>query len=605
MNEQNNSSFFPRLSAEINNYFTSSVEISEGVKFSQYQLIKRLMKFKNRDLAGTKITEDLRYLYYFDIIAPRHDSEVKNLRFDTKNILTFSRNPIKDFAAVWICNAMLKEWMMEHGEDDKLKSVVEKFSYDGNVGFKKVKGGYEIVDIQNTYILNQRAETVKDTDIVERHEMTASQLVRMTTWNQGEIKTVIKDNGNLKFSATEKTTPDSTTSKRYEVYEFTGEVSEKEYNELAKINKKGDENVYFLAKIIVSGINQANTGSKNILFVEKLSEDMEDYYIYAHRGKYTGRFWRAGIAEILFDHQIRANEIGNDIAKGLEWASKVVFKSKDNQILQNIRADIDNGDVVITDDLQQLDVRLHNLDQLIADWNRLIADADRVSNSTEAIRGEAPPSGTPFGTTTLLNDNANKMFVTLRQKIALPFRRVFREWVLPELYNDLKGQDIIRLTGDEDILEQFREIAVNAWYVKNLVKIGPHTKEDAAAIKAEKLKEFQNIDPTIQNEKESWEGVKPRLFITITGENSDAADNVQDMVNLLGLEQDPGRITWMLDMIYRLRNIPIPPKEVQQPQGIAQPGVNPQAGNVNPRAQQPQRPQKTPAQPGYSQAPGK
>lgn len=557
-------SIYKRIESEIHNYYSAEVEIAPDVKFSQYKLIKRLYKFRNNNLSGSKINSDLSYDYYFDIISPRVDSEVKNLRFDSKNIMVFSQNPIKDFPAVFISNASLKSWMAENGEDEKLKAAVEEFTANGNVGFKKIDGGYETVDPLNTIITNQAAKTIEDTDVIERHEMTASQLKRMQGWEN--VDDTIRDCGNRFFSTSEQGQLNASTGKRYEIWEFTGEVSEKEYKE-CKGEDGGDEHTYFLAKIIFAGLKKGDSGSKYTLFIEKLpaKETMSDHYIYAHRGRYQGRFWRAGMYEALFDHQIRANEIGNQLARGLEWASKVVFRSKDPKVLQNIRADIDNGDVIIAEDLTQVDVRMQSLDQLIADWNRLMNDADKLANSFEVVRGESPPSGTPFRMGVLMDQNAGKLFVLLRQKITLPYKRVFREWVLPELVSDLKGEEIFRLVGDTDIIDQFREILVNSWYMQNLVKIGPHTSEQAKAIKDEKLDELRNVDPTIENSKEIWNGVLQRLFVTITGENSDIQDQIQDLINLVTLEQDPERLAWILDMIYRARNIPIPPKREQQP----------------------------------------
>ena len=556
------STLFSRIESEISMYLSRRIELSEGVFFSQHKTINRIYKFKNRDLSGSKINADLTYDYYFDIISPRADSEVKNLRFDTKHILVFSQNPRRDFPAVFIANASLKSWMAENGEDDKLKAAVEEFVGNGNIGFKRIDGGYEIVDPLNTYITQQQAETVDDTDIIERHEMTASELKSMKPWEH--VDEVIKELGGKSFKITAQTTSSDTTSNQFEVFEFTGEVSEKEFNE-AKGLEGGDEHKYFLAKVIVAGLKEGGTGEKFTLFAEQLKGKMSDHYIYAHRGRYEGRFWRVGMYELLFDHQIRANEIGNQLASGLGWSSKVIFKSKDPSVLQNIRADVENGDVIITDDLDQVSVRMQGMDQLIADWNRVMMDADRLSNSLEVTRGESLPAGTPFRMGMLLDQNAGKMFTLLRQKITLPYKRVFREWVIPQLVKDLTGKDVIQLVGEVDFLDQLREIMAENWYAQNLVQIGPHTRKVAEAIKAEKLDELRRVDPVIENTKEIWQGVLPRLFVTITGENSDLQDQLQDLISLMSFEQDPTRIAWMLDTIYKSRGIPIPPRQEQQP----------------------------------------
>lgn len=582
MKDQNNQ-LFTRLRTEINNYLSAKIEISEGVFFSQYQLIKRIMKFKNRDLAGTKITDDLRYLYYFDIISPRVDAEVKNLRFDTKDILIYSDNPNKDFAVAFICNAMLKSWMLKNGEDTKLKTVVEEYVANGNIGFKKINGGYETVDPINTFVTNQKAETINDTDLIERHEMTASQLKAMTVWDN--VDEVIRDCPNKMFSATVNTTQIQTVSKHYEIFEYTGEISEFEYNQ-AKDIPDGDPHTYFLAKLVVAGLTKNGSGEKYIMFCEKLKGTMSDWYIYAHRGRYEGRFYRVGVYETLFDHQIRANEIANDIAAGLEWASKVIFKSNDSRILQNIRADMDNGDVIITQDLQQVDVRLHNLDQLIADWNRLIKDVDTLTGSSDVVRGQISVM-IPFRTLSLMNENAGKMFLFLRQKITLSFQQVFKEWMLPTFIKKLKGQEVFTVTGDEDLAEQFREQIVNAWYLQNLIKIGYHDQATAEQIKAEKLKELQDSDPVIINTLDVWKNVLPRLYVTITGENSSQADQIQNILDVMPMEADVNRRNFLLDRIYAMRHIPVPPRNLPQGQ-IVQP-QDPNAGPgqpTQPNAQQ-------------------
>lgn len=547
-----------RLENEIKNYLGSTVEIAEGVNFSTHNTIKRIYKFKNRDLTGNKINEDLSYNYWFDIIKPRLDSAVKNLRFDTKNVLVFSKNPTKDFPVVFLSNSALRSWLVNNGEDIKLKEAIEEFCGNGNVIFKKTKKGYDLVDPLNMVITNQTAKTIDDTGLIERHEMTASELTRMTNWEN--IKYVIDHLGDKFFKSSENSTDSESSTKYYEIYEYTGEVSEQEYNDLD--GKEGDPDTYFLAKIIVAGLNDGGHGEKKVLFKEKLpsGKNMSDYYKDAHYGEYQGRFWRVGIYEMLIDHQIFANELLNDLSRGLNWTSKVIFVSSDTSVMQNIRTDLDNGDILPAgEDMRQLDVRLSNMDQINAAWQMVNAEADKLTNSFEVTRGESMPSGTPFRSTVLLDQNTAKMFVHLRQKITLPYRALFREWILPNLVRELKGEEVFNFTGDEQIMDELRMVLVNNWYASNLVQIGYHTVDQAEAIKEEKLKEVREAEPVIRNMPEIWEGVYPRLMVTITGENSDLVDSVQDMVSLMNLEQDPARIAYLLDTIYKVRGIPVPP----------------------------------------------
>jgi virulence-associated protein VapD len=105
---------------------------------------------------------------------------------------------------------------------------------------------------------------------------------------------------------------------------------------------------------------------------------------------------------------------------------------------------------------------------------------------------------------------------------------------------------------------------VENWYMQNLVKIGPHTKKMAEGIKQEKLDELRDADPMIENSSKIWEGVLPRLFVTITGENYLYNETVQDILQMIQFETDPERIEWLLNTLYKIRNIPIPPKKEEQ-----------------------------------------
>src|SRR3990167_11293720 len=169
--------------------------------------------------------------------------------------------------------------------------------------------------------------------------------------------------------------------------------------------KQGSESVYALAKVIVGGIKKDNPDT--VLFCEYI-DDMP--YKEYHRSPHSGRWLRVGMYEALMDIQTRSNEIGNQIARGLEWSSKTIFRSSDKVIAQNILTDLQSGDIIKSVDLTQVNTRMEGLDQLIADWNRLMELADKIANSYEVVTGENSPAGTPFRLAAQQNLNANKLF---------------------------------------------------------------------------------------------------------------------------------------------------------------------------------------------------
>lgn len=546
------------MTAEIHEYIHGITHIDDNIAYSEYKLKKRIQLFKNKHYPTGKITEDGDYEHWFDIIHPAVNSEVKNIDFDSKHILAFSKAPIQDFAAVYVINLTIDEYMWTTGSSEELNQSVEDYSADGNLLFRKTGDGYEACDMPNTFITNQTARTVDETDIIERFYNSQSDLRAMAGVYKN-VDNVIADCGGTTFARTEMATGEIRTKKLYEIYRKTGEFTEEELFE-AQGKKGGDKNKYVLGRIVACGLKKGKREKRYILFAEALpaGKKMSDYFIESHRGPYKGKWWREGLYELGFDYQIRYNDISNQIARGLDWASKVLFRHSDKQTLQNLRTQLKNGALIKSQDIQQIQVRLQGFDQLIAERNQILGQWREVSNSLEVVQGKNLPAQTAFRTAAQMDVNANKLFVFLRQKLTLAYRRLFADFVLPELVSDLKTKDIIRVTGDPMFIDRFRVMAVDSWYVNHLVDIGPHTPEMADFIKQAKLQEFQQADPMIENLSDIWKGILPRLQITITGENY-LVEEIQTISELLAYEQDMQRRAYLLDMIYAAKGIPVPP----------------------------------------------
>jgi hypothetical protein len=544
------------MTGEIHEYIFGVTHLDESIPYSEYKLKRRIQMFKNKYYPTGKITPDGDYEFWFDIIHPAVNSEVKNIDFDTKHFLIFSKAPIEDFAAVYVINLSIDEFMWQNGTAEELNESVEDYSADGNLLFEKTADGYERCDMQNTFIVNQTARTVDDTDIIKRFYMTQAELRGMSGVYKN-VNDVIDKCGNTFFSRTEKGIGEIRTKKLYEIYRRDGEISERELFE-AQGKKGGDANKYILCRIIAAGLKKGKSSNCFILFAEKMDGKMSDYYIESHRGPYKGKWWREGLYELGFDYQIRYNDISNQIARGLEWASKIIFRHKDKQTLQNLRTQLKNGSMIKSEDIQQIAVSIQGFAELVNDRNAILQQWNDLSNSLEVVQGKNLPSQTAFRTAAQMDVNATKLYVFLRQKLALSYRKVFAEFVMPDMVMTMTSKDIIRVTGDPMFLDRFRKMAVDAWYIENLVDLGPHTNEMAQFIKDTKFDEFKQSDPVIENVKEIWKNVLPRLQVTIVGENY-LIEQIQDISELISYEQDPIRRAYLLDLIYAAKGIPVPP----------------------------------------------
>jgi len=573
-----NQTIFGQIENEIQSYLEDFVEISEGYKFSQYRLIKRIMLYANQVLPKGKLDAQGNYKYWIDIIQPRIDSEVKNVDFDTKDISFWSESK-EDAGPMLICNLALKEWMRNNDQATQLNESVEEGAGWGNVVWKQVKGGYDRMNLKDFYVINQQARTLNETPVIERHLMTQSDMrEKKGIWSN--VEEAIKECGNKWFSVpAESGIRESKQTPYYEVYERNGEVCEYDLYEAMRLAGKevegeGSKDKYVLAKIVAIGLKYGDSnGKKIILYADTLPGVMSDFYKEYHRGRYNGRWFRVGIYELLFDIQTRANEISNQIARGLDWASKTIFRTQDNLIANNIMTDMRNGDVIKSTDLQQVEVRMRGLDQLIADWNRLMAAADRLCNSYEVVAGESLPTNTPFKLGALINQNANKLFDYIREKMSIAFQEVFTDWIMPDITDDLKQKDVLRLTGDPEMLNRYYVMLVDEWYAKNCLALPPHGPEVTASIKAAKLQELsKNKEAIVRLEKGWLEDVQPRISVIISGENIDLASNMQTLATFIQLEGDPVRRTALIEQAMRLKGMDVaslpktpPPQPGQEP----------------------------------------
>jgi hypothetical protein len=573
-------SLFSKIENEIREFVEGQTEIHDGYNFSQWKLIKRIVLYMNQVYPKGKVDSQGNYKYWFDIISPRIDSEVKNVDFDVKDIVVYSTGD-NDDARIHISNAYLKDWLKKTGQSEDLNEIVEEGSGWGNVVLKRLKKDYEICDLRNLYVVNQTAFSLKDSPVIERHIMTQSQLrEKRGVWKN--IDEAIKGCAEKSLATTvttgqvaDKETP------YYEVFERNGEVSTQDLAE-AQGKSGGSEDEYILAKIVACGIRRTGGSPqlKYVLYADKISEMPYKEY---HRGRYQGRWLRQGLYEILMDCQTRANEIGNQIARGLEWSSKTIFASSDKVIANNILTDLNSGDIIRSVDLRQVPVRMEGLDQLIADWNRVMELADRLANSYEVVTGESMPSGTPFRLGAMLNQNANKLFDYIREKLTITMRDLIEDWILPEILSDLKQEEVILLTGDEQWRERYYEMLVQDWYLKNLVNFGPHTQQEADMIKEFQLDQLMKKENVrIKAEKSYWTSFEPRIRVELGGERVALMAELETLANFIALENDTVRRTALIELAMKKKGIdvdslPKTPPEALMPQQ-AQVASPPQAG---------------------------
>ena len=571
-----------QIEREISDYTTKTVNLGENINYSQHKLVRRIVLFETKTYPTGKFDSQGNYKYWFDIQSPLIDSEVKNVDFDTKNIEVYT--PFKlDETPNLIVNLKLNEWMRENGQAEEINSSIEEGASWGNIVWKKIRGSYERMDLRNFYVINQAAKSLKESPVIEYHPYNQTQVREMSKqWKN--VDQVLSKCGSNFYKRDDSSTEEETTTPYYSIYERNGEVNLRDLKEqriklgFEETIEKGDSEKYVLAKVISAG-TQNNNGAVKIRYVMFADEITKMPYKEYHRGRYKGRWFREGIYELTFDIQVRCSEIGNQLARGLEWASKQVFYSPDKLVIQNIISDLKNGDIIRASNLAHVPVRMEGFDQLVAEWNRLTQMARDLTNSREIVQGDDMPAGMPFRMGALLNVNANKLYDFIREKIAIPLSEIFGEEVVPGLVDDLKASDVLRLTGDSDMLNRMYQLVVDNWYVKNLIAIGAHSPEVAELIKQKKLEDLKKDKTLFLSEfKQMFENYKPRVAVVITGENVDLPEKLQTLATFISMESDPVRRSYLIEKAMRLKGIDVGALPRSTPEQLM--GVKPEVSSL-------------------------
>lgn len=579
-NSTEKTALMKQIEREIKDYTTKVISLGDNITYSQHKLVRRIVLFESKTYPTGKFDSQGNYKYWFDMITPRVDDEVKNIDFDTKNIEGFTPRPIDETINI-IVNLRLRDWLRENGQAEELNNAIEEGSGWGNVVWKKIKGSYERVDLRNFYVINQTARSLRNTPVIEYHELSQTEL-RDKSGKWENVDKVISNCGTNSYKRDDSATEEETTTPYYSIFERNGEVNLYDLKKTrltlgleTEAPTEKDKEKYVYAKVIAAGTQNSNGAVKikYITFADQLSKAAFPYKEY-HRGRYKGRWWREGLYELLFDIQVRGNEIGNQIAKGLEWSSKKVFYSPDKLVIQNVMTDLKNGDLLRTKDLKSVDVRMEGFDQLVNEWNRLVQMADDIANSLEIVQGEAQP-GQPFRLGALLNINANKLFDFIREKLAIPLGEIFEQWIIPQLIDELKKENIVKLTGDSDMMNRLHELVVEAWYVRNLTSFAPHGPDVQAFIKTQQLEKIKkNKNLFVKEFHAMLEDYKPRAAVVITGENIDIQEKLQTLGTFISMESDPVRRSYLIEKAMRLKGIDVgalPRSTPEQLQGVRPP----------------------------------
>lgn len=466
----------------------SPVTIMDGLIHEPQEIIRKVEFYTNSQYLENNSG---RHQKFYNIINYRVNVATRATEFDTKDISIFSDNP-KHYIKSMIFSKEVKKWIRK----TNVAKVINDFSYTrakyGGVLLKRVKRDGEIyLEIPEWKNVIFDPVDIKHGVKIEKHYLTPVQLkAKKDVWNKYEenedkIKEVLK-------SVYGK---DWNTANRVCVLEVEGEFSREYLGE--------DNDDFCLQKHFILADKEEEP-----VAVLHSKEQKDTDYKYLAWLEASGRSLGIGIAEDGFEAQIATNDAILKWDDIMEIASRP-FLVSDSDILQNnILDDMLVGDVIRTEKgsrTEMIDLTPPSLVELrnaVEQWDNQYS---RATSTFEAITGETMPSGTPFRSVAVQNQEAQSMFLYRREEADIFWREVFTDWILPHIKSKLTREHILAsdYTIDELMMidEAFAIDKANKKVVEMAIKGKPLTQED--------------YDKEIQLQKELLQKTGSKRFIEV------------------------------------------------------------------------------------------
>lgn len=411
----------------------SSLELVSGNKeikpilFNQRDILRKIDFYINN-----KYTERDDDAIFWNISNHRITHFAKLITPDTKDFYPYGIGQ-HNFIQAWALRKYVRKWFDDGAFYKTLNDTGEGLATYGSQVWKeyKEKGETKVkeVKLDNLYF-DQSVEWIKDSNIVELHELTTHDL-----WEKDGIWDNVVD----VFKTDRK-------SHKYEVWEFTGYYSENE-----------DEKPVY-KHIIGHGYGQQEI----ILWEEEITQD-ECPYIDFHLGKYRGTWLRMGVVQRLFDLQERTNTLVNQNAQSTAIASLLLLKSANADITGNVLEQAVNGQIIGDETLQQIGITNTGLNQFVQELQLINQQADKLCLTPEIVQGEASPSNTTFRGIAVVNAGAVTAFKNYRQDFFEKVANFLLKEVFPTLVKKWSREKLIEMSEDDEDIEAYdKEIIEDA-----------------------------------------------------------------------------------------------------------------------------------------------
>lgn len=522
-----------QIQKETEEFTDQSIEIVRGFTFNQADTIRRIYHYYNSNYESGDTDSQGNKKYFYNISRNPCNVATKAVDFDTKNI-NIQTAPGGIPERTWYMERDLKFWMKDQNLGRVLNRLFFELPIFGSVVLKVINGKPYFVDLRN-FIVEQSADDLgKANYIIEVHNYTPVEFRKI-----GKKKKWDKIDETI-TSFREMDEP------YIKVYERYGEAEKMDEEE----NKSYPFKRIILADVgkdIYDERTKETTPHSGIILAEEEIEEIP--YWEFHWEKMPGRWLGIGRVEIIFDPQIRVNEISNQQVKSSYWSTLRLWQTRDEGINRNLLTDVVDGEILNTEEpLNQVDMADRNLAAYNQEINRWLSNRDEVTIAYDVLRGERLPAGTPLGSARLAAGMAGAYFGQIQENIALDVKEFLYKVIIPQFQKENSQEHILRIAGED--LDKLNNLLINTKinkkqidFVKKNGKLPDKRFVDLQkAIIGERVK--QNKEQFVGVSKDFYKNLKYKIDIIITGEALDTRIRAMSLFAALqAVSADPTLLT--------------------------------------------------------------
>jgi hypothetical protein len=510
------------IQQEKNDFDNKEIQIVEGFTFNQKKTIERIYRYYNSKFEEGDVDRDGDKKYFFNISRNPCKVTTKAIDFDPKDIRILTAaggSPL----TTWFFERDLKYRMKDQNFGRVLNRIFEELPIFGSVVIKLVDGKPEFVDLRNL-IVEQSADTLGQANyIIEKHIYTPTELRKIgkkLNWNN--LEATLKEHY-------------KTQSPYIYVYERYGDVID--------TDAKGNQTRAYKRLVLADVGKDERDSYGNVASVapgvvlEETEVETHPYNEF-HLEKVPGRWLGVGVVEILFDAQVKQNEIANLMSKASYWAALHLFQTPDETVNRNLRTDVRDGEVLNPDQpVTQVEISERNLAFFAQETQKWMRNADDLTFRYEVVSGERLPAGTPLGSAKISLMMNAAYFDQIRENVALAVKEFLYNVVIPQFKKENGGEHILRLTGiDLDkinnlIIDQAATDELFSYMARENKLPSREYLETVKSAIGERVK--QHKERLLRIPGDFYKNLKYKLDIVITGQYRDTAVESQALLALI------------------------------------------------------------------------